>query len=189
MRDFRESISRCIQGARNQRVYFCLTVLGAVMLVGTICIAVVSCSEDQKGLIPPALKSRLRNAMDNMEAACKSGDRQQYMQGRIEIQQLCEEWVDVIAEGDQIESVSDIRRAEFCETCQIIPKLNALMTEPVCATVVANMTQMEKDLVDLDRLKWGMQAIVMMPITLACDRYVDPATGELRKAKPDELKP
>ncbi len=189
MRDFRELIYKCSQLACNQRAYLYRNVLGGAMLVGTICIAVVSCSEDQKGLIPPALKSRLRNAMGNMEAACKSGDRQQYMHGRMEIQQLCEEWVDVIAEGDQIESVSDIKRTEFCETCQIIPRLNALMTEPVCATVVANMTQMEKDLVDLDRLKWGMQAIVMMPITLACDRYVDPATGELRKAKPDELKP
>jgi hypothetical protein len=161
-----------------------------IIVVGLIVIAIVLSLllESRKAhgpVVEPKLNENLRVAIVTLQDAASRGDSRAWVLAHAALSDRLVEWIDDFTETASLDTVFEIKDEEVCEGCTLLPRAARLLSDPVPRAVVLNMTQLDKDRMELRKIPWTLINGFVPAFERLCDRYVDPATGKLRMAKPD----
>lgn len=157
----------------------------ALILVGVIASLLHGSAFAKATVVPPSANQRLRSALSRFDAAVKAGDPQAYVSAHAELADRMEAWINAFSESASLDSVFSAPDDEICAGCSLLPRAMKALAAPIPPNVVANMTQLDKDRMEVRKIQWSLINAFVPAFEQLCDRYVDPVTGKMRMAKPD----
>ena len=133
----------------------------------------------------PTCNQTLSESLDRLDAAGIAGDPKEFLAAREQVSERLVQWIDHMSARADLGAAFSVGDEDVCAGCQLLPRATKVLSEPVPANVLARMTQLDKDRLDLKQIPWSVVNALAPAFNGLCDRYVDPLTGRMRLAKPD----
>ena len=128
---------------------------------------------------------KLRESLERFDASVAAGNAGAFVAARQDVSDRLVEWIDDFTAHADLAAAFTVGDDEVCAGCQLLPRAMKALSDPVPPNVLANMTQLDKDRLDVKKVPWSIVNAFVPAFNQLCDRYVDPATGKMRMAKPD----
>lgn len=172
--------------ASNKRQSWLVVVDGALLVAG-VAMAVLYFARPGGWLSvkAPNVNQTLRESLDRLDAAVINADPKEFVAAREEVSERLVLWIDHMSAHVDLGAAFSVGDEDVCAGCQLLPRATKALSDPVPPNVLARMTQLDKDRLDLKKIPWSVVNALVPAFRGLCDRYVDPVTGGMRVAKPD----